>query len=157
MRNFQLMMGQPQSNFVGTGPKTLRIYVLLALLAIVVGYAAVSTIYAGSWHVPKQAANWHNPVPAGANREAHELYADKCAHCHGEAGRGDGSDARNYDPRPTNFTDPSISKEPDGVLFFKMSEGKRPMPSFRRKLSERQRWELVTLIRSFADAAHPAK
>lgn len=128
-----------------------RIFVLFGLLAMAVAYAVVSSVRAGSWHVPPEAAAWENPVAREADlREARHIYGDKCAHCHGSNGKGDGADARNYDPRPTNFTDPLLANEPDGVLFFKLSEGKRPMPSFRSKLTEYQRWELVRLIRSFA-------
>jgi len=38
----------------------------------------------------------------------------------------------------------------DGELFYKISEGKKPMPVFKTKLSEDDRWHLVLLIRSFA-------
>ncbi len=38
----------------------------------------------------------------------------------------------------------------DGELFYKISEGKKPMPVFKTKLSEDDRWALVLLIRSFA-------
>jgi mono/diheme cytochrome c family protein len=140
-------------------PSSRRIYVLFGLLAIAIAYAVVSTVRAGSWHVPPEAASWTNPLPNEANlTEARQMYSDKCAHCHGQNGKGDGADAGNYDPRPTNFSDPALAKEPDGVLFFKLSEGKRPMPSFRRKLTEYQRWELVKLIRWFsAQGSTPAK
>ena len=38
----------------------------------------------------------------------------------------------------------------DGELFYKLSEGHKPMPSFKKRLSEDQRWRLVLLLRSFA-------
>jgi len=38
----------------------------------------------------------------------------------------------------------------DGELFYQISEGRKPMPSFKKRLSEEQRWQLVLLIRSFA-------
>lgn len=123
-------------------------------------WALMAMIRGGDWHVPPEAANWQNPAPdsPGALGEARQIYDEKCAHCHGDNGRGDGPDARDYDPRPTNFTEPAVAREPDGVLFYKLSKGKRPMPSFRRKLNEHQRWELIRLIRTFGGAAiEPAK
>jgi len=74
---------------------------------------------------------------------------DKCAECHGDSGKGDGSQARMYDPQPTNFTDSAhMSTITDGELFYKISEGHRPMPSFKKRFTEEQRWQLVLFIRS---------
>ena len=86
-----------------------------------------------------------------------DVYVGKCAHCHGDSGKGDGRDANRYDPAPTDFTDSKqMSGVTDGELFYKISEGKKPMPMFKNKLTEDQRWELVLLIRSFAKPATPA-
>jgi mono/diheme cytochrome c family protein len=83
------------------------------------------------------------------------VYADKCAHCHGDTGKGDGRDANRYDPAPTDLTDSKkMNSATDGELFYKISEGKKPMPVFKNKLSEDQRWELVLLIRSFSQSAN---
>src|ERR1700756_5711837 len=79
--------------------------------------------------------------------------------CPSDFGKGDGHDAKLYDPRPTNFSDAiQIGTATDGELFYKLSEGRRPMPSFKKRLSEDQRWRLVVLLRSFAGppAAGPA-
>ena len=59
-----------------------------------------------------------------------------------------------YRTKPTNFTDAKlVDAMSDGELFWKMTNGRKPMPSFKIRLSEEQRWELVNLIRAFA---HPA-
>ena len=48
----------------------------------------------------------------------------------------------------------------DGELFWKISHGRRPMPAFQDKLTERERWQLVdyirTLARTSAGGAAPA-
>jgi mono/diheme cytochrome c family protein len=41
----------------------------------------------------------------------------------------------------------------DGEIFYQISEGRKPMPAFKRKLTEEQRWQLVLYVRSFAPAA----
>jgi mono/diheme cytochrome c family protein len=104
------------------------------------------------WLVPERAKQLKNPIQptAAALKDARAVYDDKCANCHGSAGRGDGADAKRYDPAPTNFTDATkMNAATDGELFYKISEGKKPMPVFKTKLTEYQRWELVLLIRSF--------
>jgi len=79
------------------------------------------------------------------------VYRENCAQCHGESGRGDGREARSHSTLPPDFAELGrIANQEDGVLFYKISEGKRPMPSFRRRLTEEQRWELVWLVRSLA-------
>jgi len=36
-----------------------------------------------------------------------------------------------------------MSTVTDGELFYKISEGHRPMPSFKKRFTEEQRWQLV--------------
>jgi hypothetical protein len=43
----------------------------------------------------------------------------------------------------------------DGEIFYQITQGRKPMPSFRKKLTEDQRWQLVILVRSFAAPAAP--
>ena len=125
---------------------------ILAVVAAAIVYSAVNKA-PWSWPVPEEAKQLKNPLQptAPALKSARDVYADKCAHCHGDTGKGDGQDAGKYDPAPTDFTDAKrMSAATDGELFYKISEGKKPMPVFKNKLSEDQRWELVLLIRSLA-------
>jgi len=130
-------------------PRTIFLLILGVVAAAIV-YSAVNKA-AWSWPVPEEAKQLKNPLQptAPALKSAGEVYADKCAHCHGDRGKGDGQDAGKYDPAPTDFTDAKkMSAATDGELFYKISEGKKPMPVFKNKLSEDQRWELVLFIRS---------
>lgn len=43
-----------------------------------------------------------------------------------------------------------MSEPTDGELFWRISEGHLPMPPFKNKLSEAERWELVDYIRTFS-------
>lgn len=131
---------------------------VLAIVAAAIVYSAFNNA-PWSWPVPEEAKQLKNPLQATAPalKSAREVYADKCAHCHGDTGKGDGRDASRYDPAPMDFTDAKrMSEAADGELFYKISEGKKPMPVFKNKLSEDQRWELVLLIRSFAESTTPA-
>ncbi len=129
------------------------------LFFVILGVVAVLIVYTGirqtpwSWPVPEEAKQLKNPLQASpsALNSAKKIYLDKCANCHGDTGKGNGRDAARYDPQPANFTDPRrMSGVTDGELFYKISEGKKPMPVFKTKLSEDDRWHLVLLIRSFA-------
>jgi len=130
-----------------------------AIFLLILAVAAAAIVYSAinkapwSWPVPEEAKQLKNPFQptAPALKSARDVYADKCAHCHGDTGKGDGQDAGKYDPAPTDFTDAKrMSAATDGELFYKISEGKKPMPVFKNKLSEDQRWELVLFIRSLA-------
>jgi mono/diheme cytochrome c family protein len=136
-------------------PKTLFLLVLAVVAAAII-YSAVNNA-PWSWPVPEEAKQLKSPLQptAPALKSARDVYADKCAHCHGDTGKGDGRDANRYDPAPTDLTDSKkMNAATDGELFYKISEGKKPMPVFKNKLSEDQRWELVLLIRSFSQSAN---
>jgi mono/diheme cytochrome c family protein len=132
--------------------KALFAVLLLAIVAAIV----CAVLDNPPWNVPESAKQMKNPVaPSDAVlAEIRPIYLDKCAVCHGDSGKGDGHDASLYDPRPSNFTDAQhINAVSDGELFYKISQGRKPMPSFRKRLSEQQRWHLVLMIRSFATPA----
>jgi mono/diheme cytochrome c family protein len=125
--------------------------IFVALLLVAAGSAVYAFFHPGPWIVPEEAKRVPNPLkPAQANLPAAQrLYLDKCAECHGDSGKGDGSQAKTYNPRPTDFTDAAhMNSVSDGELFYKISEGHRPMPGFKKRFSEEQRWQLVVFLRS---------
>jgi mono/diheme cytochrome c family protein len=131
-------------------PKFLFSIVLVIAAALIIYSASHPTPW--SWPVPEEAKQLKNPLlPSSvALDSAENIYQDKCANCHGDRGKGDGRDAARYDPQPADFTDfKRMAGISDGELFYKISEGKKPMPVFKTKLTEDERWELVLLIRSF--------
>ncbi|RKU10177.1 hypothetical protein C6502_11510 [Candidatus Poribacteria bacterium] len=96
-----------------------------------------------------------------ASEEGKALYDDKCAHCHGIEGAGDGSAAENLLPRPRDFTrglykirsTESAQLPTDQDLFDIISNGMpgSSMPAWSELLSEDQRWQLVAHIKTFYD------
>ena len=112
------------------------------------------------WLVPEQARQRKNPVPAGeaAFQAARPIYVDLCAQCHGEEGKGDGPEAMMYSVKPADLTEAQMmSQMTDGEIFWKISQGRKPMPSFKKQLSEEQRWQLVHLLRTFVRPAAAAR
>jgi mono/diheme cytochrome c family protein len=127
----------------------------LGLIAVSIGLAVFRT---PPWIVPPAEKARKNPLTASAANLAavKEVYGDKCDNCHGDKGKGDGSDAMMYDPPPSDLTDSAkIGQLTDGEIFYQISEGRKPMPSFKKKLTEEQRWQLVLLVRSFAAPSVP--
>jgi mono/diheme cytochrome c family protein len=128
---------------------------ILATAATAIAYA----VYLNRpWRIPEEARRRPNPISASsaALAAARSIYSDKCANCHGDTGKGDGPDAASYYPQPGNLADaPRMNKLTDGEIFYQISEGRKPMPSFKKKLTEEQRWELVLLVRTFARTNAP--
>ncbi len=138
-------------------PGNLRSALLLALGLALASWAAAHG--KKDWPVPQDAHKLKNPVAAtGASLAAAKaIFLDDCAQCHGEGGKGDGSEAPMYDVKPADFTDAYMMGEmTDGEIFWKISEGRRPMPKFKKRLTEEQRWQLVNYVRAFAPKPAPA-
>jgi mono/diheme cytochrome c family protein len=105
------------------------------------------------WVVPPEYKTLKNPLTSSESNlnAARQIYADECAKCHGDRGKGDGPEARSHYPLPADLSDPKLlAGVTDGEIFYQISEGRRPMPSFRGRLTEDQRWQLVSLVRSFS-------
>jgi mono/diheme cytochrome c family protein len=123
----------------------------IALLLVAAGSAVYAFFHPGPWIVPEEAKRVANPLkPSQADLPgARKLYLDKCAECHGDTGKGDGPQGKMYDPLPKDLTDAAhMNAVSDGELFYKISEGHRPMPAFRKRLTDEQRWQLVLFLRS---------
>ena len=123
----------------------------LLLIFIAIGLAAFRRTV---WVVPPAQKEIRNPLAVSAANlaAAKEIYGDKCANCHGDGGKGDGSDAMMYDPAPSDLTDAKVAEKTDGELYYQITEGRKPMPSFKKKLTDEQRWQLVLFVRSLATA-----
>jgi len=76
--------------------------------------------------------------------------------CHGEHGKGDGPEAAMHDPPPSDITDARhMNTVTDGEIFYQISEGRKPMPSFKKRLTEDQRWGLVFSCAPFRSLSVP--
>src|SRR5579863_991640 len=129
--------------------------ILFVILLIVIAGAIGFTIWQSRpWTIPESARAVKNPLPPSAADldTIRPIYRDKCAVCHGDTGKGDGHDATLYDPKPTDFTNAlHMRNVTDGELFYKLTEGRKPMPSFKKRLTDEQRWRMVMLIRTFLE------
>jgi mono/diheme cytochrome c family protein len=102
------------------------------------------------WQAPASAKDMKNPVrstPEGL-KAAKQLFQQNCVICHGKTGASNGPAAESLPQKPANFTDAKLmNKATDGEIFWKMTTGRAPMPSWQDRLSEDQRWTLVNYLR----------
>jgi mono/diheme cytochrome c family protein len=139
-------------------PKRFGLQEISAIFAGILLIAATATCCFSSdsssddGQVPARAARKRNPVPPDADSIAagHKIYCDNCLACHGAGGKGDGPDASSCEPEPEDLTNPDIPAQTDGELFWKISQGSKPMPSYCELLSEKERWTVIDYVRTFA-------
>lgn len=125
--------------------------VLLGLICVLIVYAAFQSNK--PWVVPEEVKRLKNPLTPSEStlKSARGIYMDECAQCHGERGKGDGPEAAMHKPAPSDITDSKhMNTISDGEIFYQISEGRKPMPSFKKRLSQDQRWGLVLFVRSFS-------
>ena len=131
---------------------------VLSLLAVAGAFKTAAgeeaSVHAGSeWKAPARAAKKQNPVPLDANSVAQgkAVYIRECLSCHGNSGRGDGPQAKDLEKSPGNLTNAEMmNPHTDGDLFWKITEGNKPMPSYKKTLSDDERWQVVHYIRGLA-------
>jgi len=125
-----------------------------------IGYAAVLALVAGftiaggalaqtPWvGLPAEKVK-KNPLAADKkNVEQGEKVAKiNCVSCHGAKGKGDGPAAAALNPKPADWTSSRVQSQSDGELFWKISNGRGPMPPWKH-LPENDRWAVILYIRS---------
>jgi len=101
--------------------------------------------------VPVKLRSRRNPIPltSAALKEGREHFADHCAQCHGNDGRGQTEMGRSLYPRAPDMTLADTQKLSDGELFAIIRNGVRMtgMPAWGEQHSEDDDWKLVHFIR----------
>lgn len=102
------------------------------------------------WKAPASADAKKNSLTADAANIAagKVIYVKECQSCHGKKGKGDGPSAKDLDIPAGDFTKAAMQGQSDGALFWKTSEGRKPMPSFKKKLTEEKIWQTVIYMRT---------
>jgi mono/diheme cytochrome c family protein len=116
----------------------------LAAAAAFLAASAGPALAQGEWKAPAEAKNTKNPVKGVGN--APKSVETNCASCHGK-GKGDGPAAAALPVKPADWTSAKVQKETDGELFWKITNGRGPMPPWKH-LPEKERWEIVNFIRT---------
>jgi len=124
----------------------------VGLLALATGLACAVAAQAQTtapWVAPTAEKSKKNPLPDDKKviEQGQKLAQINCVSCHGAKGKGDGLAAAALSPKPADWTSKAVQDESDGELFWKISNGRGPMPPWKH-LSENDRWALVRYIRS---------
>ena len=121
-----------------------------AVLALVAGLALVGGALAQTpWVAPEAEKAKKNPLPDDKKviEQGEKIAKINCVSCHGAKGKGDGAAAAALNPKPADWTSSLVQSETDGELFWKISNGRGPMPPWKH-LPENDRWAIIRFIRS---------
>jgi len=101
------------------------------------------------WHVPPGKSEIANPFPSDEKTLAtgKKVYAGECLSCHGKTGMGDGPKAQELEKKISDLNSKKVLDQSDGALFWKISTGRKPMPAYKKLLSDEERWAVVDYMR----------
>ncbi|WP_298298564.1 cytochrome c [Hydrotalea sp.] len=136
-------------NLLKCKPLTKSVFIGIVFFAICLVLASFSPKQS-EWKAPESAKNIKNPIPANAVSLAagKTIYIKECLQCHGKNGLGNGPKSADLDKAPESFNTPKVKNQTDGELFWKIKEGRKPMPSTKKSLTDEQRWQVVNYIRT---------
>lgn len=121
-------------------------------LAIAAALAQDSTGGTNEWVAPARAAKKKNPIEVNEASlvKGKAVYVKECASCHGDKGKGDGPAVKDLEKKPGDMTSTKTQEQSDGALFWKITEGNKPMASYDKTLSEEDRWHVINYLRTLA-------
>ena len=132
----------------------MKAILIVAILTAILGAGFTYKNYQAQkpWPVPDNYKTMKNPVKSDAESIAtgKELWGQHCKSCHGAKGLGDGPKAAQLKTEAGDFSKADFQGQPDGSIFYKTSEGRDDMPSFKKKIPDaEERWSLVNYVRTF--------
>ena len=129
-----------------------KIMLATSIIAVsIMSFAFTSIQQTKPWPVPDKNAKTANPVKADKESisAGKALWSLHCASCHGKTGVGDGSKAAQLKTQPQDLTTAKMQSQSDGALFYKISEGREDMPSFKKKIADPDDiWNVVNYMRT---------
>lgn len=119
-------------------------------LVVLVLVAALSRLSAQEWVVPADESGRLSPFAfSDSTRKAgNDLYNLNCKSCHGDPGK---NNPVKLVPPPPDPASAQMQKNNDGSMFYKVSTGRGPMPSFKNTMTTTDVWKVISFIRSFDD------
>jgi mono/diheme cytochrome c family protein len=105
------------------------------------------------WTAPASAKAIKNPVASSEESilEGKNVYAKQCKSCHGTKGKGDGPKAAKLEKDCGDLSSAEFHSLKDGEIFWMIEEGKDPMPTFKKKITEEEAWAVVNYIRTLEE------
>ncbi len=79
----------------------------------------------------------------GCAKKGRAIFKLRCVVCHGEDGQGNGPGSKLLNPKPANLSSDLVQSQVDGEIFWKISEGRGAMITWKNILPEQDRWHLA--------------
>ena len=120
------------------------------LILLIILSVSITTFTQDQWVAPESAGQVQNPVPSDAAslKGGEKIFQSVCWTCHGVSGLGDGPASAALTPKAGNLTSEIFHSQTDGAIFWKISEGRGMMSSYKGSLTTKQRWQLVNYVRT---------
>lgn len=115
---------------------------LYLILFIIISSNAISQTE--EWEISNENANKSNTVEINYKSLSigKNIVIKTCVSCHGDKIDGNGL------MKSTSLISDSFNKQSDGMIFTKISEGRKLMPSFKGILKEEEIWSVVNYLRA---------
>src|SRR5215210_4825282 len=116
--------------------KTTKIMVIIMSPLCVSIFLLSSFKQTNPWKAPDEADKLVNPLAGNAEATAKgkTLYMTNCAVCHGNKGKGDGAGGKGLNPKAADYSSQKVQSQTDGAIFWKITNGKSPMPAYKNLL-----------------------
>ena len=123
---------------------------VLSLFVSFCFFTAATAQHKGPWNAPESVKEKKNPfIPDEASFvRGKKLFITECVRCHGKKGEGDGTSSAKIDQTVADLSSDKVQNQTDGELFWKISEGRKPMPLNKNTLTDDQRWDIINYIRT---------
>jgi mono/diheme cytochrome c family protein len=132
-----------------TGLLSLGAVTLLVALSVH-GTPAAREARQTDWTIPADAAELKSPLTASPEvlEQGASVFESRCRKCHGPEGKGDGPLSDPAHPAADLTAGPRSALAPDGVLFYRIWNGRKPMPAFKAELTREEVWSVVEHVKS---------
>jgi mono/diheme cytochrome c family protein len=120
------------------------------IVAFASALAAPLAAQSSEWTIPSDAAQVKSPLSRTPSvlKQGQNIFKSRCQQCHGADGAGHGP-ASDPDHPAANLTEASNATDNfDGVLFYKVWNGRKPMPAFKTELTPNEVWSVIEYVKS---------
>ena len=102
------------------------------------------------WTIPANAAELKSPVTSTPEvlKRGTSIFESRCRPCHGPEGKGNGPLSDPAHPAADLTAGVKADWPADGVLFYRVWNGKKPMPAFKSELSQEEVWTVLEYVKT---------
>jgi mono/diheme cytochrome c family protein len=129
----------------------MRVLVILLTVSMFAGQGG------NGWTIPQAGREEQSPLKPTPDvlKKGKAIFTSRCQKCHGADGKGNGPESDPDGPAADLTDDARSTVNPDGVLFYKIWNGRKSpkMPAFKTDLSKDDAWAVVEYIKTLRKSA----